>query len=137
MCIEECIWCVGVVYMLGKHIHALKLPDILIVIPSFWGVCICLAFNSKKKSHFVCSAFALPPFYLRSKTVVKPFLRMGGRWELHRTCKGGEANLRLNQNVMDFPFYKTTPKLFPDFLCRISFFVYFCPRYEQYPNIQG
>ena len=43
--------CVGVVYMLGKHIHALKLPVILIVIPSFWGVCICLAFNSKKKVH--------------------------------------------------------------------------------------
>ena len=76
-------------YMLGKHIHALKLPDILIVIPSFSGVCICLAFNSKKKSHFVCSAFALPPFYLRSKTVVKPFLRMGGRWELHRRIIGG------------------------------------------------
>ena len=26
---------------------------------------------------------------------------------------------------MDFPFYKTTPKLFPDFLCRISFFFTF------------
>ena len=83
--------------MLDKHIHALKLPDILIVIPSFWGVCICLAFNSKKKIAFcvLClrSSFALPPFYLRSKTVVKPFLRMGGRWELHRTCKGGETDL--------------------------------------------
>ncbi len=63
--------------MFTKHIHALKLPDILFVIPSFLGVCICLAFNSKKKSHFVCSAFALPPFLNRCKAVPKNGRKMG------------------------------------------------------------
>ena len=34
----------------AKHIHALKLSDILIVIVLFGGACICLAFNSKKNA---------------------------------------------------------------------------------------
>ena len=37
------------VYVFSKHVHATKLFDILIVIPSFRDICTCLAFNSIKK----------------------------------------------------------------------------------------
>ena len=33
--------------------------------------------------------FASGPLYLRYRTVPNPFLRIGEKWDLHRTCMGG------------------------------------------------
>ena len=49
---KACIWCVWLVYMLGKHIHAPKRFDTQLFITHFSPPCICLAFNSKKKFAF-------------------------------------------------------------------------------------
>ena len=40
---------VRLMYVFNKHIHVSKLSDNLIVIPLFWGTCMCLAFNAQKK----------------------------------------------------------------------------------------
>ena len=45
-----CIWCVRLVYMFTKHVHAHKLSDQQLVTLSFLPPCMCLSFNSKKNS---------------------------------------------------------------------------------------
>ena len=77
---KMCMCCVRLVYVLDKHVHAHKSSDILIVIPTFLGMCTCLMFNSKKSSH-VCNPNAnfdsyATPFFLPCKSYVSPiFLR--------------------------------------------------------------
>ena len=46
--------------------------------------------------YFIASVVV--PFQIRSKSVSGPFLRMGGKWDLHRTCLGGRRELHWNQN---------------------------------------
>ncbi len=69
VCVHRRVYmvCRGCVYVRQTYTR------LLIVMPSFSGVCICLAFNSKKKSHFVCSAFAHPSLCLRSSFALPPF----------------------------------------------------------------
>ena len=79
--------------MLGKHIHAPKRFDTQHFIMHFLPPCICLAFNSKKKSHLLCfrhnSRSVVSPFQVRCKSVPITI----GSWELHRRNMGGRVNL--------------------------------------------
>ena len=91
---KTCTCCVWLVYVLDKHIHALKLFGTQSVISRFLPPCTCLAFNSKKRVHrwlvipllLLRFRFAINPLQIRSKFVASPFLGMGEKWDLHRIC---------------------------------------------------
>jgi hypothetical protein len=44
------------------------------------------------------SSSDVPPFYLRSRSVVSPFLRIGEKWDLHGICKGIKRDLQVRKN---------------------------------------
>lgn len=69
---KMCMCCVRLVYVLDKHVHAHKSSDILIVIPTFLGMCTCLMFNSKKVRKSVILTLILIPMQLPSSSFASP-----------------------------------------------------------------
>ena len=95
---KTCTCCVWLVYVLDKHIHALKLFGTQSVIFWFLPPCTCLAFNSKKKFtcglSSLCFSFVSGSLLIRFKSVPNSMHVRSLEWEKNGICIGFARELQ-------------------------------------------
>ena len=103
---KTCTCCVWLVYVLDKHIHALKLFGTQSVISRFLPPCTCLAFNSKKKFtcglSSLCFSFVSGSLLIRFKSVPNSLQVRSLEWEKNGICIGFARELHGSSRIRTF-----------------------------------